>query len=182
MEEGGTALTLVYIGLIIHTDSPLTHHPCLQTLQVWQKILKTHIFSNHRLVCILLFMYLWSDYYSPPPQLLHATVVNNNQIKCIGQNFKLLNSQFQTNWEKKFWNCVWCWKWRLCGNVFLPYSNDRLTLPFTQIWFDMLKLGPCPNPATASPQTPTNFTIFQIKAFGLRLFWILVHWIVYFVL
>ena len=100
VEEGGTALTLVYIGLIIHTDSPLTHHPCLQTLQVWHKILKTHIFVNHWLAGTLLFMYLWSDYYSPLPQLLHATVVNNNQIKCIGQNFKLLNSQFQTNSEK----------------------------------------------------------------------------------
>ena len=108
-------------------------------------------------------LFFWSDYYSPLQQLLHATFVNNNQFKCIGQNFKLSIS-FKLG-KKSFGNCVWCWKWRLCGNVFLPYSNDRLTLPFTQIWFDMLKLGPCPNPATANPQTPTNFTIFQIKCF-----------------
>ena len=83
-----------------HNTHWLTAHspPMLTNTQAWQKILKTHIFGNHRphsvYISFLCCVFNWSDYYSPLQQLLHATFVNNSQITRIGQNFRLLNSQF----------------------------------------------------------------------------------------
>ena len=104
---------------------------------------------------------LWCD---PPPPLQHlllATFVSNNQHTCVDtQNcFKFQIVQRDTKnlswmlWIRNeypffifpFTECLTGGVWlrrRLCRNVFLPYSNDRLTLPFTQISPDMLKLGP----------------------------------------
>ena len=150
-----------------HNTHWLTAHspPMLTNTQACQKILKTHIFINHLYqsvyiaLCVLFLTDLITILHFNSCYMLHLWITASYTNWTAFQAFKLT----VLNWEKSFGNCVWCWKWRLCGNVFLPYSNDRLTLPFTQIWFDMLKLGPCPSPATANSQTRTNFTIFQIK-------------------
>ena len=152
-----TALTLVYIGLIIHTDSPLTHPPMLTNTPRMPE-------NNLKIISWVLYLYIVC-FLTDLITILHFNICYmlhlwlTTSLHAQDRISKLLNSQFHST--RSFVNCVWCSEWRYCGNVFLPYSNDRLTLPFTQIWFDMLKLGPCPNPAAAVPQTPRNSQTLQ---------------------